>query len=212
MELLIDVDNQKLRLSTNKKNIVADTQQFIKLTFRLSNDWNTLTTFVRFIQDNKYYDVYLDSNNSVYVPHEIKSGECYIGLYGTNGTIIATSEHLKFNVVDSIISNINNIIYATKDTALSKKVKISLDGVNYVLQSGETLVLTIKEIDSNDENYIVRKEYTSDCYDSENEIYVLTLSDTEMNINAGCYIYTLDLNTTDDSKIVIRPTTFVVVE
>ena len=55
MELLVNVNNQKLRLATNLKSLVAGSQQFIKLTFNLSEEWDDLLTFAQFIQGENAY-------------------------------------------------------------------------------------------------------------------------------------------------------------
>lgn len=83
MELLINVINQKLKLATNLKSLVAGTQQFIKFTFNLSDEWDDLLTFAQFIQGENAYSQYLDSDNSVYLPSEIQEGVCKLALCNT---------------------------------------------------------------------------------------------------------------------------------
>lgn len=107
MELLINVINQKLKLATNLKNLVAGSQQFIKLTFNLSEEWDDLLTFAQFIQGENAYSQYLDENNSVYLPHEIQAGTCKVILYGTGSQgegsqIIATTNYLEFTIDENI--------------------------------------------------------------------------------------------------------------
>lgn len=108
MELLVNVVNQKLKLATNLKSFVAGTQQFIKLTFNLSDEWDNLLTFAQFIQGENVYSQYLDENNSVYLPHEIQAGTCKVILYGTGSQgegsqIIATTNYLEFNIDENIV-------------------------------------------------------------------------------------------------------------
>ena len=107
MELLVNVNNQKLRLATNLKSLVAGSQQFIKLTFNLSEEWDDLLTFAQFIQGENAYSQYLDENNSVYLPHEIQAGTCKVILYGTGSQgegsqIIATTNYLEFTIDENI--------------------------------------------------------------------------------------------------------------
>lgn len=103
MELLIDVINQKLRLATNLKHLVEGTKNFIKLTFNLSDDWNELNIFAQFIQDERYYNVDLDNNNSVYVPSGITEGICKIVLHGTNESVVATTDYLKLTIDKNVL-------------------------------------------------------------------------------------------------------------
>ena len=60
MELLVNVNNQKLRLATNLKSLVAGSQKFIKFTFNLSEEWDDLLPFAQFIQNGCTYNEYLD--------------------------------------------------------------------------------------------------------------------------------------------------------
>ena len=108
MELLINVNNQKLKIATNLKTLVAGSQQFIKLIFNLSDEWDNLTVFAQFVQDENSYNVFLDENNSVYLPHEIQAGTCRVLLYGTgsqgqNSHVIATTNFLQLNIDENII-------------------------------------------------------------------------------------------------------------
>lgn len=117
MELLINVINQKLKLASNLKSLVAGTQKFIKFTFNLPDDWNGLHPFAQFIQGTNSYNDYLDENNSVYLPSEIEKGVCKILLYGSDGTIIATTNYLEitidenFLVSDASSTNISQSLY-----------------------------------------------------------------------------------------------------
>ena len=113
MELLVNVINQKLKLATNLKSLVAGTQNFIKFTFNLSDEWDDLLPFAQFIQNSTTYNVYLDENNSVYLPPEITYGVCDLTLYGTNGRIVATTNRLK------LILDQNNMISDCNSTAIT---------------------------------------------------------------------------------------------
>lgn len=110
MELLINVINQKLKLATNLKSLVAGTQQFIKLIFNLPDEWDGLLAFAQFIQNGSTYNIYLDSSNSVYLPPEIQAGICEVTLYGNNGRVIATTNKLKLNIDENnIVVDANSI-------------------------------------------------------------------------------------------------------
>lgn len=110
MNIQINVINQKLRLATNLKSYVAGSQQFIKFTFNISEEWNNLLPFAQFIQNGSTYNKYLDSNNSVYLPSEIQAGVCQVTLYGTNGRVVATTNKLELKIAENnIIVDANSI-------------------------------------------------------------------------------------------------------
>lgn len=110
MNVQINVINQKLRLATNLKNYVAGSQEFVQFTFNISEEWDELLPFAQFIQNGSTYNVYLDSNNSVYLPSEIQAGICEVTLYGNNGRVIATTNKLKLNIDENnIVVDANSI-------------------------------------------------------------------------------------------------------
>lgn len=110
MNIQINVINQKLRLATNLKNYVAGSQEFVQFTFNISEEWDELLPFAQFIQNGSTYNVYLDSNNSVYLPSEIQAGICEVTLYGNNGRVIATTNKLKLNIDENnIVVDANSI-------------------------------------------------------------------------------------------------------
>lgn len=110
MNIQINVINQKLRLATNLKNYVAGSQEFVQFTFNISEEWDELLPFAQFIQNGSTYNVYLDSNNSVYLPSEIQAGICEVTLYGNNGRVRATTNKLKLNIDEnSIVVDANSI-------------------------------------------------------------------------------------------------------
>lgn len=110
MNIQINVINQKLRLATNLKNYVAGSQEFVQFTFNISEEWDDLLPFAQFIQNGSTYNVYLDSNNSVYLPSEIQAGICEVTLYGNNGRVIATTNKLKLNIDENnIVVDANSI-------------------------------------------------------------------------------------------------------
>ena len=103
MELLINVINQKLKLATNLKSLVAGTQQFIKFTFNLSDEWDGLLTFAQFTQNGNAYNLYLDENNCVFLPSEVTGGTCTLMLYGVDGTVRATTNYLTLKIDSSAL-------------------------------------------------------------------------------------------------------------
>lgn len=110
MNIQINVINQKLRLATNLKNYVAGSQEFVQFTFNISEEWDDLLPFAQFIQNGSTYNIYLDSNNSVYLPSEIQAGICELTLYGNNGRVIATTNKLKLNIAENnIVVDANSI-------------------------------------------------------------------------------------------------------
>lgn len=110
MNIQINVINQKLRLATNLKNYVAGSQEFVQFTFNISEEWDDLLPFAQFIQNSSTYNIYLDSNNSVYLPSEIQAGICELTLYGNNGRVIATTNKLKLNIDENnIVVDANSI-------------------------------------------------------------------------------------------------------
>ena len=163
MELLVNVINQKLKLATNLKSLVAGTQKFIKFTFNLSDDWNGLHPFAQFIQGENSYNDYLDEDNSVYLPPEIQQGICKILLYGSDGTIIATTNYIELTIDDNfLISNASstNISQSLYDQLMEEFNRIAnLDQSQYgaliaqqvsnimagYLSNGDLTTLTIED-------------------------------------------------------------------
>ena len=103
MDILVNVSGQKLKIATNYKNIVEGSQRFVRFIFDLPDDWQELTVFAQFAQNGTGYNVYLDEDNSVYLPTEITAGTCTLVLYGTKSTTIATSNYLTLYIDENII-------------------------------------------------------------------------------------------------------------
>ena len=103
MDILVNVVNQKLKIATNLKSLVEGSQQFVKFTFNLNGDWDGLRAFAQFGQDGRSYNQYLDENNSVYLPAEIKAGTCTLLLYGSGGRTIATTNYLTLTIDENIL-------------------------------------------------------------------------------------------------------------
>ena len=103
MDILVNVVNQKLKITTNLKNLVSGTQEFVRFVFNLSSDWDGLTTFAQFIQDGTAYNQLLDSDKSAYLPSEIKDGTVTMMLYGSGGNVIATTNYLTLKIDKNIL-------------------------------------------------------------------------------------------------------------
>lgn len=116
MNILVDVINQKIKIATNFKSLIAGTQKFIRFTFNLTGDWDDLTTFAQFQQNGLAYNVYLDDNNSVELPPEIGVGTCTILLYGSNNETIAITDHL------TLIIDRNNFISDANSTEITESL------------------------------------------------------------------------------------------
>ena len=133
MDILVNVVNQKLKIPTNIKNFVAGTQEFIRFTFNLADEWDALTTFAQFAQDGVAYNQLLDSDNCVYLPSEIKEGTFTLMLYGSGGTTIATTNYLTLKldgnvfVDDAQSTNISQPIYTQLVNLLDSYMATSTD-------------------------------------------------------------------------------------
>nr|DAL41873.1 MAG TPA_asm: collagen alpha 1(VIII) chain protein [Bacteriophage sp.] len=103
MDILVNVVNQKLKIATNLKSLVAGTQEFVRFVFNTSGDWDGLATFAQFMQDGIAYNQYLDENKAAYLPAEIGVGNCTVMLYGSGGKTIATTNYLTLKVDDNIL-------------------------------------------------------------------------------------------------------------
>lgn len=103
MNILVNVINQKLKIKANTKRLVSGTQKFIRFEFSLDDAWDDLLVFAQFIQNGKAYNDYLDENNSVYLPPEIKDGKFNVLLYGSGSNTIATTNYLTFEVDKNIL-------------------------------------------------------------------------------------------------------------
>lgn len=103
MDILVNVINQKLKIKANTKRLISGTQKFIRFEFSLDDAWDNLLVFAQFIQNGKAYNDYLDENNSVYLPPEIKDGKFDVLLYGSGSSTIATTNYLTFEVDKNIL-------------------------------------------------------------------------------------------------------------
>ena len=104
MEIKIDVSGQTMLLLHNcQKYIAPSSNNFIKLAFILSSDWDGLNVSAHFIQDGKIYKQDLDVQNKCTLPSEITTGSFEIALYGkSDKKRIGTSKCVDFVVLDSL--------------------------------------------------------------------------------------------------------------
>ena len=117
MDILVNVANQKLKIATNLKGLVAGTQEFVRFVFNTSGDWDGLATFAQFMQNGVAYNQYLDDSKAAYLPAEIGVGTCTVMLYGSNGNTIATTNYLTLTIDENILvsdarsTNISTSLY-----------------------------------------------------------------------------------------------------
>lgn len=93
MTVYVDVVGQTL-IVPNRMVYIEGTQEFIRFTFNLDDDWKELTTFAQFVQNGVPYNKYLDNTYSVYLPSEIVNGVCTLTIYGTGHGRIGTASYL----------------------------------------------------------------------------------------------------------------------
>lgn len=103
MDILVNVANQKLKIATNLKSLVAGTQKFIRFVFNLPGDWDELLTFAQFTQEGISYNQYLDENNCAYLPAEIGVGTCTMMLFGSNEDTRATTNYITLTIDENFL-------------------------------------------------------------------------------------------------------------
>lgn len=103
MDILVNISNQRLKIATNLKAIVAGTQNFVRFVFNLTSEWDNLSTFAQFCQNGKAYNQYLDENNCVFLPSEIGVGTCTLMLYGSNNGITGTTNYITLTIDENIL-------------------------------------------------------------------------------------------------------------
>lgn len=139
MDILVNVSSQKLRIPTNMRNIVERSQKFVHFVFNLSSDWDDMTAFAQFQQNGKSYNVYLDEDNKVSLPYEIKTGECSLMLYGTNDEVMTPTNAYKFNVqIDELVED-GESIEITKSLYSQLVAKVNLLEVDAKTNYGSPL-------------------------------------------------------------------------
>ena len=145
MEIVVDVINQRLKLPTNLKDYVEGSQNFVKFTFNMGSEWDDLLVFASFYQNGKTYNAYLDETNSAYLPPEIVAGTCTISLYGSYGTIKATTHPVTLRIDNSLVIDSENIeLSASLYTQLATQVH---DLMNWINEYEDEMVLSWIELD-----------------------------------------------------------------
>ena len=144
MDIQVNVNNQKLKVSTNLKTFISGTQEFIKFTFNFMDKiWDDLTIFAQFRQGDNAYNAYLDSSNSVYLPSEIVAGECLLTLHGAHDNVIAITDSLKLTIdSNNLITNAENIKISTSLYS-QLMTKIGNDALN---TEAQTIIGAINEL------------------------------------------------------------------
>lgn len=157
MDILVNVANQKLKIATNLKSLVAGTQEFVKFTFNLTGDWDDLMTFAQFQQNGVAYNAYLDDDNSAYLPSEIGVGTCTLMLYGSNDKTIATTNYLTLTIDENIIVSDAN------STEISESLYTQLvTKVNTLLTWNEQNAADLQAVDKDLQIQINKKASQSD--------------------------------------------------
>lgn len=157
MDILVNVANQKLKIATNLKSLVAGTQEFVRFTFNLTGDWDDLMTFAQFRQNGVAYNAYLDENNSAYLPSEIGIGTCTLMLYGSNDKTIATTNYLTLTIDENILVSDAN------STEISESLYTQLvTKVNTLLTWNEQNASDLQAVDKDLQIQINKKASQSD--------------------------------------------------
>lgn len=142
MSIVVNVLNQKMHISSNADWLVAGSQQFVKFKFNLSSGWDGLKVFAQFRQGDNSYNQYLDDENCVFLPPEIKAGTCTLMLYGSNETIIGTTNYLTLKIGENHLvsnaqsTNISTSLYAQLISQMTEIVRAEGCGV-HVENGGE---------------------------------------------------------------------------
>ena len=56
MDILINVESQRLKVTSNIRSFIAGSREFIRFVFDLDEGWDGLTIFAQFIQDGTAYN------------------------------------------------------------------------------------------------------------------------------------------------------------
>ena len=155
--IYINVVNQRLCIASLADIYVSGSQQFVKFQFNLNKDWDGLSPFAQFRQEDKAYNQYLDNKNCVYLPAEIKEGTCTLMLYGSGHKTIATTNYLTLKVTknnfvaDASSTEISQSLYdqlleKVSDEALQSKIDDAVKTeLEIYLESGKMAALTIED-------------------------------------------------------------------
>lgn len=149
MDIFITVDKQKMRCNNNVRSFVAGTQEFILFNFLLPDEWDDLTVYAQFTQNDKPYNVYLDADDRAYLPPEIKEGICTLALRGTRGNTIAVTEPLQLNIsANPIQGGLSSTgVTLTLYEQLVNKVDALLEDDSIIIQTTERVLQKYLEDD-----------------------------------------------------------------
>lgn len=103
MSIFVNVVGQKMHVSSVLDCVVEGSQNFVKFIFNLSEEWDGLEVFAQFAQNGKAYNMYLDDDNSAYLPPEIVAGTCTLMLYGSSNITVGTTNYLTFKIGENIL-------------------------------------------------------------------------------------------------------------
>lgn len=138
MEILVQLVGQKLKVESNLKCLVAGSQRFVRFIFDLPDEWKTLVPFAQFAQNGTGYNVYLDEEDwGCYLPTEITSGTCTLMLYGSDGTMIGTTNAITLTIDE------NHLIVDAESTDISQSLYDQL-----VAMIGAVESITTAQIDA----------------------------------------------------------------
>lgn len=139
MNIQVNVINQKLKIATNIKALVAGTQEFIRFEFIFDEGWDDLKVFAQFRQNGSPYNVFLDDNNSVYLPPEILPGNCEMSICGTHDTVIAYSDTLLLTIDE------NRMIQDANSTEITESLYNQLVEMVTRVNDGVTFIPSVSE-------------------------------------------------------------------
>lgn len=110
MNILVTVDGQRVKVNQDQINFVEGSKRHVKFIFHLSKEWQNLALIAIFAQDGVAHSRPIE-NNCAFIPVEIKSGVCDLSLFGTAGSIMATTDHVRLFIQEDIsnIKETNNI-------------------------------------------------------------------------------------------------------
>lgn len=170
MSIFINVVNQRMYISSSVCEFVSGSQNFVRFQFNLSEEWDGLKVFAQFRQGERAFNQYLDDENSVCLPAEIKAGTCTLMLYGSHDTTIGTSNYITLKidknmlVSDASSTNISTSLYeqlVSKVNVLSDRVSNIEDGIFDGAQIEEAVAAEIERyIQSGSLSEIVVKDGT----------------------------------------------------
>lgn len=100
MEVQVYLSGQQLKIR-GKTILASGTNLFVGFKFELDDVWKDLRPFCQFRQNGVAYNIFLDENDTAYLPREIKGGICEMMLYATDNQHIATTAPLVLHITDS---------------------------------------------------------------------------------------------------------------